>query len=41
MLPGQELAVDFEADDPGQWLVHGYNVYRAGLGMMTVISYLA
>lgn len=41
VLPGQELSVDFEADNPGQWLVHCHNVYHGELGMMTVLSYVA
>lgn len=41
VLPGQELAVDFDADNPGQWLVHCHNVYHGELGMMTVLSYVA
>ncbi|SSC22236.1 Multicopper oxidase with three cupredoxin domains (includes cell division protein FtsP and spore coat protein CotA), partial [Klenkia terrae] len=41
VLPGQKLSVDFEADNPGQWLVHCHNVYHGELGMMTVVSYVA
>ena len=41
VLPGQELSVDFDADNPGQWLVHCHNVYHGELGMMTVVSYVA
>ena len=40
VLPRQELAVDFEADNPGQWLVHCHNIYHGELGMMTVVSYV-
>ena len=41
VLPGQELSVDFDADNPGQWLVHCHNVYHAELGMSTVLSYVS
>ena len=41
VLPGQELSVDFDADNPGQWLVHCHNVYHGELGMMAVLSYVA
>ena len=41
VLPGQELSVDFDADNPGQWLVHCHNIYHGELGMMTVLSYVA
>ncbi|NEK95466.1 multicopper oxidase family protein [Modestobacter muralis] len=40
VLPMQKLAVDFDADNPGQWLVHCHNVYHAELGMTSVVSYL-
>lgn len=39
VLPMETLAVDFQADNPGQWLVHCHNIYHGELGMMTVISY--
>ena len=41
ILPGQTLAVDFDADNPGQWAAHCHNIYHAEAGMMTVIGYQA
>lgn len=39
VLPGQTLEVDFDADNPGQWLTHCHNIYHGEAGMMTVVSY--
>lgn len=39
VLPGKTLAVDFDADNPGLWMVHCHNVYHAEAGMMTVLGY--
>lgn len=39
VLPGQSVDVDFDADNPGQWLTHCHNVYHGEAGMMTVVSY--
>ncbi|MFI1399581.1 multicopper oxidase family protein [Streptomyces sp. NPDC020681] len=39
VLPNQTLAVDFDADNPGLWMVHCHNVYHAEAGMMTVLGY--
>lgn len=41
VLPGRTVEVDFDADNPGQWLTHCHNVYHGEAGMMTVLSYLA
>ncbi|MET8622797.1 multicopper oxidase family protein [Kitasatospora sp. NPDC004669] len=41
VLPGTTLAVDFDADNPGLWMVHCHNVYHAEAGMMTVLGYQA
>jgi FtsP/CotA-like multicopper oxidase with cupredoxin domain len=40
VLPGQSVDVDFDADNPGQWLTHCHNVYHGEAGMMTVVSYM-
>jgi len=40
VLPLQTLTVDFQADNPGQWLTHCHNIYHGELGMMTVVSYV-
>ena len=39
VLPGSTLEVDFDADNPGRWMVHCHNVYHAESGMMTLIGY--
>ncbi|MFI7679453.1 multicopper oxidase family protein [Actinophytocola sp. NPDC049390] len=39
VLPGTAVDVDFDADNPGQWLTHCHNVYHGEAGMMTVVSY--
>ncbi|WP_369778926.1 multicopper oxidase family protein [Streptomyces sp. R33] len=36
---GGTLTVDFDADNPGLWMVHCHNVYHAEAGMMTVLGY--
>ena len=41
VLPMQRLAVDLQADNPGQWALHCHNVYHGELGMMTVLSYVS
>ncbi|HEX2905201.1 MAG TPA: multicopper oxidase family protein [Jatrophihabitans sp.] len=40
VLPMQTLAVDLQADNPGQWAFHCHNIYHGELGMMTVLSYV-
>ncbi|MGW5214813.1 multicopper oxidase family protein [Streptomyces sp. NPDC004051] len=39
VLPDETLTVDFDADNPGLWMVHCHNVYHAEAGMMTVLGY--
>ncbi|MFD8548954.1 multicopper oxidase domain-containing protein [Streptomyces sp. NPDC059649] len=39
MLPGRRLAVDFDADNPGLWMVHCHNIYHSESGMMTILGY--
>ena len=38
--PMEQLAVDLEADNPGQWMVHCHNLYHQEAGMMTTLSYV-
>ncbi|GAA1367343.1 multicopper oxidase family protein [Arthrobacter rhombi] len=38
--PGHTLTVYFDADNPGQWLMHCHNAYHAERGMMGVFSYV-
>ncbi|MFD3517864.1 multicopper oxidase family protein [Streptomyces sp. NPDC058657] len=39
ILPGGRLTVDFDADNPGLWMIHCHNVYHSEAGMMTVLGY--
>ncbi|WP_055702834.1 multicopper oxidase family protein [Streptomyces silaceus] len=39
ILPNGTLTVDFEADNPGLWMIHCHNVYHAEAGMMTILGY--
>lgn len=39
ILPHRSLTVDFDADNPGLWMLHCHNVYHAEAGMMTVLGY--
>lgn len=39
VLPNSALNVDFDADNPGLWMIHCHNVYHAESGMMTLLGY--
>ncbi|MFE6690868.1 multicopper oxidase family protein [Streptomyces sp. NPDC057743] len=39
VYPGERLAVDFDADNPGLWMLHCHNIYHSESGMMTVLGY--
>jgi FtsP/CotA-like multicopper oxidase with cupredoxin domain len=39
VVPGQTLSVIFDADNPGQWMLHCHNVYHSESGMMTTVAY--
>lgn len=39
VAPGQRIAVDFVADNPGQWLHHCHNAYHLAAGMAGIVSY--
>ncbi|MEE4425461.1 multicopper oxidase domain-containing protein [Streptomyces bugieae] len=39
VLPGRQHAVDFDADNPGLWMVHCHNIYHSESGMMTILGY--
>ncbi len=41
VLPGTTLNVDFDADNPGIWMIHCHNVYHAEAGMMSLLGYEA
>ena len=40
VLPGERLIIDFDADNPGQWMLHCHNTYHLESGMATVVSYV-
>ncbi|MER5628337.1 multicopper oxidase family protein [Streptosporangium sp. NPDC002544] len=39
VLPNTTLDVDFDADNPGLWMIHCHNIYHAESGMMTLLGY--
>ncbi|MFW5415283.1 multicopper oxidase family protein [Nocardiopsis sp. CNT-189] len=39
VLPGETAEVDFDADNPGRWLVHCHNIYHGEAGMMGLVAY--
>ena len=39
VLPGERRAIEFDADNPGQWAMHCHNTYHAEAGMITTLSY--
>ncbi|WP_026926524.1 multicopper oxidase family protein [Granulicoccus phenolivorans] len=39
MAPMQSLAIDLEADNPGDWMIHCHNIYHAEAGMMIALKY--
>jgi len=41
VLPQQTLTIDFDADNPGRWLVHCHNIYHGEAGMTGVVAYQA
>jgi multicopper oxidase len=42
VLPRQQVACDFDADNPGQWMTHCHNLYHSPEGgMMAVLGYQA
>ncbi|MCW2931749.1 MAG: putative multicopper oxidase [Actinomycetia bacterium] len=42
VLPGRQVACDFEAINPGQWMTHCHNLYHAPeSGMMAILGYQA
>ncbi|MEV0945114.1 multicopper oxidase family protein [Rhodococcus sp. NPDC049939] len=41
VLPGQTVAADIEADNPGQWITHCHNDYHLAAGMATIFSYVS
>ncbi|MGW4561700.1 multicopper oxidase family protein [Streptomyces sp. NPDC004561] len=39
VLPHRKLVIDFDADNPGLWMLHCHNQYHSESGMMTVLGY--
>jgi len=39
VLPQQQVSIDFDADNPGQWAYHCHNTYHLSAGMMSTVSY--
>lgn len=40
VAPGATITVEFDANNPGQWLLHCHNTYHAESGMLTTLSYV-
>lgn len=38
--PMSTVTVEFDADNPGQWMLHCHNAYHAEAGMMTTVNYM-
>ncbi len=39
VLPHNKLVLDFDADNPGLWMLHCHNIYHSESGMMTTLAY--
>ncbi|MFG2949180.1 multicopper oxidase family protein [Streptomyces adustus] len=39
VLPQQRLSVLFDADNPGQWMLHCHNAYHGEVGMTALVAY--
>jgi FtsP/CotA-like multicopper oxidase with cupredoxin domain len=39
VLPHRKLVLEFDADNPGLWMLHCHNQYHSESGMMTVLGY--
>ncbi|KUJ37177.1 copper oxidase [Streptomyces albus subsp. albus] len=39
VLPRGQVDMDFDADNPGLWMLHCHNLYHSESGMMTVLGY--
>lgn len=40
VAPMQAVAVAFDADNPGVWMLHCHNGYHMDAGMMTTLEYV-
>ncbi|MBU6532416.1 multicopper oxidase family protein [Streptomyces sp. NPDC048405] len=41
VLPKKTVSVFFDADNPGQWMLHCHNAYHGEAGMMALVAYEA
>ncbi|MFE1289431.1 multicopper oxidase family protein [Streptomyces sp. NPDC058751] len=41
VLPKSKVSVVFDADNPGQWMLHCHNAYHSEAGMMALVAYEA
>ncbi|WP_345035808.1 multicopper oxidase family protein [Streptomyces sannanensis] len=39
VLPNRKLTIEFDADNPGLWMLHCHNLYHSESGMMTLLGY--
>ncbi|MET8947169.1 multicopper oxidase family protein [Streptomyces sp. NPDC004542] len=39
LLPHRKMVIDFNADNPGLWMLHCHNQYHSESGMMTLLGY--
>lgn len=39
VLPRSKVSVLFDADNPGQWMLHCHNAYHSEAGMMALVAY--
>ncbi|MFC8394558.1 MULTISPECIES: multicopper oxidase family protein [unclassified Streptomyces] len=39
VLPHNKLVADFDAENPGLWMLHCHNIYHSESGMMTTLAY--
>lgn len=40
-LPGETVTIDFDADNPGEWMLHCHNAYHFEAGMTAKLNYAA
>ena len=41
MAPMQSFAIDLDADNAGDWMIHCHNIYHAEVGMMIALNYVS
>lgn len=40
VLPKETVVIEFDADNPGQWMAHCHNTYHLEQGMAMLVSYV-